>query len=333
MLFNTEDLRGGIPLSTFPRISSNEAVNFIDYIPTRTSKRLGCVIVSLEDANKYMISHATDLTTFVEDVSYINSVPYESLAFSVKPSSVYFNTIIREMYMNLQEQNIPVYIHIDYDSTESRLINMLCEECIQDNSIELLNIFQEGFWDSFLGGAGDGAAEAGGNFFSNILNNTVSKIGQSVRNNAAEAIDKNTWGRLGLDTTKQVHEWDSEKGDTVKTVTDKFGGLRNKLNDSKFMNKKFWQNNPNFKKNVVDTIVGVAQDGREAVGQGIMGFLQKYAGIDPDKPVTIEGMIDAATGAINKLRARPGTGGNQGIIQTIINKLIQIKNQLLGHRR
>lgn len=333
MLFNTEDLRGGIPLSTFPRILPNEAVNFIDHIPTKTSKRLGCVIVSLEDANKYMIAHATDLTTFVEDVSYINSVPYENLAFSVKPSSVYFNTNIQEMYMNLQEQNIPVFIHIDYDSTESRLINMLCEECIQDNSIELLNIFQEGFFDSLSGGAGEGAAEAGGNFLSNILNQTISKVGQSIRNNAAEAIDKNTWGRLGLDTTKQVHYYDSEKGDTIKTVTDKFGGLKNKINDSKFMNRQFWQNNPNFKKNVVDAVVGVAQDAREAVGQGIMGFLQQHAGIDPSKPVTIEGLINAATGAINKLRSRPGTGGNQGIIQSIINKLIQIKNQLLGHRR
>ena len=333
MLFTAEDLRGGIPLNMIPRIYSNEAVNNIDYIPVKTSKRLGYSIVSLEDANQYMISHATDFITFVENVSYINSIPYNHLAFSVKPSSVYFNHNIKKIYTKLQEQNIPTYIHIDYNTNEYKLIDMICEDCIQNNSIELLDIFQEGIMDSISNGFGEGSAEVGANFLGSIFNGIIGKTGQSVRDSIQKKIDSTIFGRMGMDTTKSTHELNKDTGKIEeKTYIDKFGGMKDKIMNSSIM-QKLAKDHPNIAGNIASGITTIAKDAREAIGQGAMDFLQNAIGLDPDRPISFENLMNAITGAINKFRGRPGSSGNQGIIQSIINKLIQIKNQLLGSRR
>ena len=331
MFFRTEDLRGTIPLNILPRLKLNESVNDIDFIPIRTSRRLGCNIIALEDAYKYMTSYSTNLTVFIESVSYIHDIPYENLAFSVKPSSVYFNPMIQEMYLNLQEQNVPIYIQVDYNSNESRLIDRICEQCIQTNSTKLLDVLQEGIFDSILGGATEGAGEAGGNFLSNLFNGVVSNMGQSVRQNLQQSFDKNTFGRMGLDT-KEIHDVIEDGKLKKKEVNVAFGGLKNKIMNNSLV-KKFAGSHPNMAGTIADGIVGAAKDAREIIGQQAMGFLQDKLGIDPTKPITVDGLLNALNGGINKLRGRPGSGGNQGIIQSIINQLIKIKNQLLGHRR
>lgn len=331
MFFRTEDLRGTIPLNILPRLQLNESVTNIDFIPIRTSRRLGCNIIALEDAYKYMKSYSTNLTNFIESVSYIHDIPYEYLVFSVKPSSVYFNPMIQEMYLNLQEQNFPIYIHVDYDSNESRLIDRICEQCIQTNSTKALDVLQEGIKEAILGGATEGAGEAGGNFLFNIFNGLVSNVGQSVRQNAQEYFDKNTFGKLGWDT-KETHDVIEDGKWKKKEVNVAFGGLKNKLLNSSW-GKKFAASHPNMAGTIADGVVGIAKDAREIIGQQAMGFLQDKLGIDPDRPITVDGLINAISGGINKLRGRPGSGGNAGIIQSIINQLVKLKNQLLGHRR
>lgn len=332
MLFTAEDLRGGIPLNMIPRIYSNEAVNNIDYIPVKTNKRLGYSIVSLEDANQYMISHATDFVTFVENVSYINSIPYNHLAFSVKPSSVYFNHNIKKIYTKLQEQNIPTYIHIDYNTNEYKLIDMICEDCIQNNSTELLDIFREGWFDSAMQGAGEGAAEVGTNFLGSIFNGLIGKSGQALRDSIEKKLDSTVFGKMGMDKTRTEYSWNKDTGQREeKTVVDKFGAMKDKIMQSSIF-QKLAKNHPNIAGNIADGAVQIAKDAREALGQGAMDFLQNAIGIDPNKPISVENLMNAITGAINKFRGR-AAGNNQGIIQSIINKLIQIKNQLLGSRR
>ena len=125
MLHTAEELRGGIPLRSLPRILPNESVNYIDLIPVRHSRRIGSSIISLEDAYKYMTYHNTDLASFVEEVSYVNSLDYSKMVFSVQPASIYMNDTIREMYINLQEQNVPIYLHVDYNSREYKFFDII----------------------------------------------------------------------------------------------------------------------------------------------------------------------------------------------------------------
>lgn len=268
MLYNTNQLGGRIPLNSIPRISFDEAINYIEVIPTITSKRLGKCVVSLENANKYMNKHDVTLTNFLEEVSYINSVPYENIAFSVKPSSIYRNNTIREMYINLNRQNIPIYLCDESNTNEAKTLNYIYEECLRLNSVEPLNILIEGWLDSI----GSGAVQGGGNaiidFARNTLNRTAENFRQGVVNSADNKIQDWIGNTFGLDKKGTEKVLDKQKGVIDKEVTIRNGNLENKLNQSKLFNNSFMNKHATLKKNLVDFAGGVVSDVRSGLSQG-----------------------------------------------------------------
>lgn len=331
MLYSTERLRGAISLNSIPRILANEAVDYIDLVPVKTSKRLGYKIIALEDAYKYMNRNAKNFDSFLEEITYVNSIPPGNLAFSVRPSSLY-NTIIQEMYINLQE-TMPIYLSVNKDSREYKLINYLCEECINLNSTDPMNFILNEFLSSFLGGASKGAGDAATDGFMGLVNNLGEKARSALVTAGQNQIDDFFGKHLGLDTTEKRAYLDNDGSIKSKEVTVRGGGIKNKVANSSFFNSDFWKRNPNWRKTAVEFVSDAGQDIRKSISSGAMDLLQNVVGIDPNRPFNLENMIDAISNKVSSLRQTISGNGNPGLINTIINKLIALKNQLLGKRR
>lgn len=333
MLHTAEELRGGIPLRSLPRILPNESVNYVDLIPLRYSRRLGSNIVSLEDAYRYMTYHNTDLTSFVEEVSHVNSLDYSNMIFSVQPASIYTNSVIREMYINLQEQNVPIYLQVDYNSREYKFFDIICEECIRQNSTKLFDqIFNEGFFS----GAAEGAENGVLDMFAGIANAGLEKVRSNYLDRGGEYLDQKIGEKLGIDKQEKIRPYDPKTGGpgAEKTIVVKNAGLMDKIKGWKIWNKGPLKNNPNFVQGAQNFLTSAFSDVREGLSRGVLDQIQNLVGVDPNKPFDIRQVINTISNRISNLRSRPGSGG--GVLTSLINKLIALKNKLvsaLGGRR
>lgn len=335
MLYNTKRLRGRIPLDIFPRIPANESVNHVDLIPIRTNKRIGYKIVALEDAYIYMNRHVSDLNSFLEEVTYINSIPPGNLAFSVRPSSIYFNESIKNLYKDLQEDGMPIYILSSRDSREYRLIDCVCEICITENSIDPFDIIlNEGLLDSFFGGAAQGGADAASDGLMALPNAILDRARHAIVSGAQNRIDDWIGNKFGLDSTKRVQdEFNPDTGTfSTKTVVDRNAKVTEKIKNSKLINNSFLNNHKDLQSGIVDFLSDSAKDIRSSISTGAVNLLQNIVGLDPSKPIDLNRAIDAIGDKVNSIRRSISGSSNPGILNSLINKLIALKNYILGRR-
>lgn len=322
MFYGADDLRGGIPLSSLPRLASNEAVNYIDLVPVRYSRRLGGKIITLEDAYNYMRRHSVDFDTFLEEVSSSNSLTSNNTYFAVQESSVYTNNTIKDIYMSLEEHNMPVYNYVNHNSREYKLINFICEECIRENSTELLDILME-----------DGILDV----FSGIFNQGAEQVRSGTREKLGNFIDNKVGNFFGIDRTEKRYRFDDKTGKSVEYDANiKNAGLSDKLHSwaDKLGNKvqsvfgtNIVKNNPNATNSIINHVGSTLADMREGLGKGVLNQLENLVGIDPNRPFDIRQVINTIGERINNLRTRGSAGG--GIMTSLINKLIALKNQLM----
>lgn len=335
MYYSTEEIRGISPLRTLPRLMANETVNYIDFVPVRTSRRLNKNIISLEDATIYMTHNALNFNEFIHEISNMNMIDESSIIFSVQPSSVYLNEDIRDMMSFLVENSIPVYQEYNPNTREYKIINETIDECIRIQSLQPLYVLQE-----FLGGWGDpnayadgaangglqGAMSVGADLLQGLFGNTVNQFRNTTVDSIRKKIDEKIGGFFG-DEKKDQFYLNPDTGKTEsRKVTVHNANLEKKLADSKFLNMDFFKKNPNIKKNIVGAVSSLAGNAREGFTDTIINKAQEMLGIDPDKDVSVPNLINAITQKISRIRSQP----NSGFLNSLINKLVAMKNHLIS---
>lgn len=332
MYYSTEGVRGKQSLRLLPRLMPNEAVNYIDLVPVRTSKRLNKNIISLESVHRYMTNNAIEFNTIIKEISNINMIDTNSIIFSVQPASVYLNEDIKDMMSSLMEYNIPIYKEYNPNTLEYKLIDTVVNECIRIQSLKPLDILNEDWFnfDNYANGAANGglqgAMSLGADLLQGVFGNTVNQFRNSTVDSARKLIDDKIGGFFG-DAKKDQYYLDPDTGEKkVKQVTVHNANLEKKLGDSKFMNNSFFKNNPNIKKKVVGFVSGLAGNAREGVTDTIINKAQEFLGIDPDREVSVPNLINALTQRISRIRSQP----NSGFLNQLINKLVAMKNHLVS---
>lgn len=334
MYYSTEEIRGISPLRTLPRLMANETVNYIDLVPVRTSRRLNKNIISLEDATIYMTHNALDFNEFIHEISNMNMIDESSIIFSVQPSSVYLNEDIRDMMSFLVENSIPVYQEYNPNTREYKIINETIDECIRIQSLQPLYVLQEflGGWgnpnayaDGAANGGLQGAMSVGADLLQGLFGNTVNQFRNTTVDSVRKKIDEKIGGWFG-DGKDKIKVVDPKKGLIDKEVTVRNQNLEKKLADSKFLNMDFFKNNPNIKKNIVGFASSLASNAREGLTDTIINKAQEMLGIDPNKEVSVPNLINALTQRISRIRSQP----NSGFLNSLINKLVAMKNHLVS---
>lgn len=125
-------------------LDESESYKSIPELNLMESKRLNQNILSLEEVCEYLNSdYNMTISDIIHEVSSINGVDPNTIAFSINPSTLYENEDIFYLMESLYDNGFSIYKRYDPYSNISQGINCFIEACIESNSLKPLDILEE----------------------------------------------------------------------------------------------------------------------------------------------------------------------------------------------
>lgn len=148
-------------------------------------------MISLEDAIQFCHENAMEFDPFISKVCELNRICESDVCYSVHPSSIYLDEEAVTRFNTLVNEGKEVYCKVDSNPLMEAFGNKLQELVETDNSEVIVDLVNEGFFDSILSGAkrgisqgardtGLGVLSVGGNAVANSISAGVKSAGQGV---------------------------------------------------------------------------------------------------------------------------------------------------------